>query len=40
MCSDDRLSIGVYDGSVGMGMSVGWGELVCGVSRGGGTSQV
>ena len=31
MCSDDRLSIGVYDGCVGMGMCVVWGELVCGV---------
>ena len=26
MCSDDRLSIGVYDGCVGMGMCVVWGE--------------
>ena len=24
MCSDDRLSIGVYDGCVGMGMCVVW----------------
>ena len=36
MCSDDRLSIGVYDGCVGMGMCVVWGELVCGVPGGGG----
>ena len=36
MCSDDRLSIGVYDGCVGMGMCVVWGELVCGVPDGGG----
>ena len=35
MCSDDRLSIGVYDGCVGMGMCVVWGELVCGVPGGG-----
>ena len=34
MCSDDRLSIGVYDGCVGMGMCVVWGELVCGVPGG------
>ena len=34
MCSDDRLSIGVYDGCVGMGMCVLWGELVCGVTGG------
>ena len=41
VCSDDRLSIGVYDGCVGMGMCVVWGELVCGVpGGGGGTSQV
>ena len=31
--------VGVYDGCVGMGMCVIWGELVCGVP-GGGTSQV
>ena len=31
--------VGVYDGCVGMGMCVAWGELVC-VVPGGGTSQV
>ena len=35
MCSDDRSSIGVYDGCVGMGMCVVWGELVCGIPGGG-----
>ena len=30
--------VGVYDGCVGMGMCVVWGELVCGVP--GGTSHV
>ena len=36
MRSDDRLSLGVYDGCVGMGKCVVWGELVCGVPREGG----
>ena len=39
MCSDDRLSIGVYDGCVGMGMCVVWGELVCVPGGGGGAHR-
>ena len=40
MCSDDRLSIGVYDSCVGMGMCAVWGVPGGGGGGGGGGGHI